>query len=136
MDAEHEIRRERLGRIDVTVHRWRDGGGSVREVRTFWVSQGTEPIKIWRDRLGRERHTMPERRPVERCRAWARSTGRPCRAPAMTNGRCRNHGGLSTGPLTPEGKARSLANLAQYRPGQPDSSPAMAFTESERRLRR
>jgi len=27
------------------------------------------------------------------------------------NGRCKNHGGLSTGPRTEEGKARALANL-------------------------
>jgi hypothetical protein len=31
----------------------------------------------------------------------------PCRGPAMSNGRCRLHGGSSTGPRTPEGLARS-----------------------------
>ena len=31
----------------------------------------------------------------------------PCRAPAMANGRCRLHGGKSTGPRTPEGLERS-----------------------------
>ena len=31
-----------------------------------------------------------------RCGAKTRS-GEPCRAPAMTNGRCRMHGGASTG---------------------------------------
>ena len=30
-----------------------------------------------------------------------------CRAPAMANGRCRLHGGKSTGPRTPEGLERS-----------------------------
>jgi hypothetical protein len=29
-----------------------------------------------------------------------------CKGPAMKNGRCRLHGGLSTGPKTPEGRAR------------------------------
>jgi excinuclease UvrABC nuclease subunit len=38
------------------------------------------------------------------CGAHARSTGRPCCAKAMLNGRCRNHGGLSTGPKTDEGR--------------------------------
>lgn len=61
------------------------------------------------DRLGR---TVVKRdRP--RCGAHTRS-GRPCRAPAVwdrrrnraRNGRCRLHGGLSTGPKTAEGKAR------------------------------
>lgn len=37
------------------------------------------------------------------CGAYARTTGKPCQAKALTNGRCRNHGGLSTGPTTPEG---------------------------------
>ena len=36
--------------------------------------------------------------PNERCGAHARSTGKPCVAKAMLNGRCKNHGGMSTGP--------------------------------------
>ena len=40
-----------------------------------------------------------------RCGAKNRK-GTPCRCPAMANGRCRLHGGLSTGPKTPEGIAR------------------------------
>lgn len=65
-----------------------------------------------------------------RCNAWARSQGRQCiRLATMglveiepglsrwqpINGRCRNHGGLSTGPATPEGKARAMANLVWMR---------------------
>lgn len=42
---------------------------------------------------------------VKRCGAKTRK-GTPCRAPAMKNGRCRLHGGLSTGAKTPEGLAR------------------------------
>jgi len=30
-----------------------------------------------------------------RCDALARTTGKPCKKPAMANGRCRNHGGKS-----------------------------------------
>src|ERR1039458_125706 len=40
-----------------------------------------------------------------RCGAKVRATGCACRAPAMANGRCRSHGGKSTGPRTPEGRA-------------------------------
>ncbi|MXP65632.1 hypothetical protein E0493_19980 [Roseomonas sp. M0104] len=40
-----------------------------------------------------------------RCGARTRS-GRPCASPAMANGRCRMHGGTSTGPRTAEGLAR------------------------------
>ena len=50
-----------------------------------------------------------------RCSAHARSTGRPCQMRALKNGRCRLHGGLSTGPRTAVGKARALANLKQFR---------------------
>ena len=39
--------------------------------------------------------------------------GTPCQRKALANGRCPNHGGLSTGPRTPEGKARALAALQQ-----------------------
>src|SRR6516165_4888399 len=40
-----------------------------------------------------------------RCGAKTRR-GTPCQCPAMTNGRCRLHGGLSTGPKTAEGIER------------------------------
>jgi hypothetical protein len=55
-----------------------------------------------------------KREPIERVRARcsplrARSkrTGKPCRAAAMPNRRCKVHGGKSTGPRTPEGLERS-----------------------------
>lgn len=32
-----------------------------------------------------------------KCGAHARTTGKPCRSPAMANGRCRMHGGKSPG---------------------------------------
>ena len=40
-----------------------------------------------------------------RCEAKTRK-GTPCQAPAMKNGRCRMHGGKSTGPKTLEGIER------------------------------
>jgi hypothetical protein len=49
-----------------------------------------------------------------RCGAKARTTGCPCRAPAMPNGRCRMHGGTSTGPRTPQGMARMIAALTRH----------------------
>jgi hypothetical protein len=39
--------------------------------------------------------------------ARSKRTGKPCRAAAMPNGRCKVHGGKSTGPRTPEGLERS-----------------------------
>lgn len=53
-----------------------------------------------------------------RCGAHARSTGEPCKAKAMTNGRCRNHGGMSTGPKTEEGKATIRLALQERMKGE------------------
>jgi hypothetical protein len=39
-----------------------------------------------------------------KCGAYARSTGSPCKAQALLNGRCKNHGGMSTGPKSLEGR--------------------------------
>jgi len=41
-----------------------------------------------------------------RCGAKTRAGGCACRQPAMANGRCRFHGGKSTGARTAEGRAR------------------------------
>jgi hypothetical protein len=62
------------------------------------------------------RHGNPpgDLRLARRCGARARS-GCPCRQPAMANGRCRFHGGKSTGPKTALGGEKS--RLSQYRHG-------------------
>ena len=62
------------------------------------------------DRRGRLRNgaTPGDFLAARRCGAHTRS-GESCRQPAMKNGRCRMHGGLSTGPRTAEGRARCAA---------------------------
>ena len=55
----------------------------------------------------------PDLNLAPRCGARARS-GEPCRAPAMANGRCRMHGGCSTGPRTAEGMARMIASRTTH----------------------
>ena len=53
---------------------------------------------------------LTEAQHCPRCGARTRSRpGGTCRQPAMPNGRCRMHGGCSTGPRTPEGMARLRA---------------------------
>ena len=54
-----------------------------------------------------------------KCQTINKQNKLPCKASGiqMKNGniRCRMHGGWSTGPRTPEGKAKALMNLKQYR---------------------
>ncbi len=50
------------------------------------------------------RNGNPQGDPMSAPRCGARTRqGVPCKAPAMANGRCRMHGGKSTGPRTPQG---------------------------------
>ncbi len=50
----------------------------------------------------------------KQCGAHARTTGNPCKAKALPNGRCKLHGGMSTGPKTLEGRqAISVATKAR-----------------------
>jgi ribosomal protein L32 len=56
-------------------------------------------------RLPDWRLTLPLAQSCPRCGARNRS-GAECKAPAMPNGRCRMHGGKSTGPRTSEGLER------------------------------
>lgn len=71
----------------------------------------SEPKKLILLRNG-NRQGNPMNAP--RCGAKTRQ-GTSCRAPAMANGRCRMHGGKSTGPRTAAGLARS--RKAKYKHG-------------------
>ena len=64
-----------------------------------------------------------------RCGAKTRR-GTPCANWGMKNGRCRMHGGMSTGPKTPEGKERS--RRANWKHGH----YSRAAKEEHRRLRK
>lgn len=57
--------------------------------------------------------------------------GEPCQcAPLPGKKRCRFHGGASTGPRTPEGKAKARENLAKAREAL--NSPQHALTRAQR----
>lgn len=56
----------------------------------------------------RQPRTMEAARAAPRCGARTRS-GAACRQPGMANGRCRMHGGASTGPRTADGVERIRA---------------------------
>ena len=64
--------------------------GAAQEPRRGWLKNGNRPGDL---------SSAP------RCGAKTRR-GTSCQCPAMANGRCRIHGGLSTGPKTAEGIAR------------------------------
>lgn len=50
------------------------------------------------------------------CGARRHRDGKPCQSKSEPGKkRCRFHGGRSTGPRSPEGRARAIANLRQYR---------------------
>ena len=64
---------------------------------------------------------MSRKKTKSQCGAEARTTGLPCKAKALANGRCKNHGGMSTGPKTLEGrKAVALATAKRMASGQLD----------------
>lgn len=49
------------------------------------------------------------------CGAKAKSSGQPCKSTQIfRNGRCKFHGGPSTGPKSDEGKLSAVGNLKQF----------------------
>lgn len=68
-----------------------------------------------------------------RCNARSRRLGVMCRQPAMRNGKCRMHGGPSTGPRTSAGLERS--RKARWKHGH-YSAEAKAALREARHLRR
>src|SRR5262249_47242075 len=62
-----------------------------------------EPIDRMRARL----EALLKANAAPRCGARSKRTGKPCQGAAMPNGRCKLHGGKSTGRRTPEGLERS-----------------------------
>jgi hypothetical protein len=62
-----------------------------------------DPIDRMRTRL----EALLKANAAPRCGARSKRTGKPCQGAAMPNGRCKFHGGKSTGPRTPEGLERS-----------------------------
>ncbi len=67
-----------------------------------------------------------------RCGAKTRR-GTACQCPAMRNGRCRLHGGKSTGPRTAEGLERS--RRARWRHGFRSRETREMLAEGRRRRR-
>ena len=91
----------------------------------------TIPAEVPRDqRRGKLRNGNPsgDYSKAPRCGAKNRR-GTPCQCPAMPNGRCRLHGGRSTGPRTPEGRERSRLAVTKH------GRYSAAAKDQERRVR-
>ena len=116
----------------LTLQKIRTGGKQTVTVQHVQVSGGGQAVitgsvkasdgGLARERVGRA--DKMKRTPHGRRRGWLRNGNPPedlskvmrcgaktrrgtgCQCPAMANGRCRMHGGLSTGPKTAEGLAR------------------------------
>jgi hypothetical protein len=69
-----------------------------------------------------------------RCGARSKRHGKPCKGPAMANGRCRFHGGLSTGPRTAEGLER--ARKAPWRHGHYSAEAKAARAQGRQAARK
>src|SRR5579864_2815028 len=65
-----------------------------------------DPMRLPRRGWLKHGNTPGDPNSAPRCGAKTRRST-ACQAPAMANGRCRMHGGASTGPRTAEGLARS-----------------------------
>jgi hypothetical protein len=109
---------ELLGRYDSDASYHKPKG--IRSwIAVFFFASWTKCLKAWEcDEFPRARTSFERAllsacgralRPLVRANAASRSkrTGKPCRGAAMPNGRCKVHGGKSTGPRTPEGLERS-----------------------------
>ena len=95
----HEMKRLLIPEIDSECLRWglmAAGGGRVDEIRE------TPHDKRW----GLLRNANPSGDFSKAARYGKTRRETRCHCPAMSNGRCRLHGGLSTGPKTAEGIER------------------------------
>lgn len=116
--AKQERAKEKLEKR--TQRRQRPPARHTRESLDRWQE---DRLSTWTDAQGNEYRWVPvggSRYGAPRCRAKNRK-GQRCRAKCWVKDDgtystvCRHHGGLSTGPKTPEGRAQSSANLARAR---------------------
>lgn len=120
---------------------------------TATMAAGRDPLRPWARSTGRRELTTARRV----ARVWARllaehdrltreaarlktcdarcRDGHPCNAPGVgRGGRCRRHGGRSTGAITPEGRERALSTLRRHqpRPDAPKRKPVVPIVDRYR----
>ncbi len=94
-------------------------------LRQKWIAYWRSMYATWD--AGHNNHPpFPDELRDMRCEAKTRS-GTPCRMKVLySNGRCKLHGGLSTGPKTEAGKARAAQN---WQGSQPRDEPLETLTK-------
>lgn len=96
-------------------------------LRQKWIAYWRSVYAAW-DAGHNDHPPFPDELHDMRCGAKTRA-GTPCRMKALyRNGRCKLHGGLSTGPKTEAGKARASQN---WRGGQPGDEPLVRLRKPE-----
>ena len=91
---------------------------SAEELKRYLKEHSKHGYEEFQERYaGGDEHRETPHTPVAgnlkgmRCDARTKATGKPCkRNDIYENGRCKLHGGLSTGPRTEAGKKRSSQN--------------------------
>jgi hypothetical protein len=103
--------------------------GKVREVRTVAPDGSTQSeYRQWKPTKRLRRIMAID---WKTCDAKTR-TGKPCkRRPISGRRRCRNHGGLSTGPKTPEGRER-IAQANRQRAATRAANRALRIERGEK----
>lgn len=97
-----------LARVDALRHKILTDKREAKRRAEFFVDHGRWPPTLILPSLP----AFPAECRGMICGGKGRRKGTPCQSREIyANGRCKWHGGLSTGPKTTEGKIRSLANL-------------------------
>jgi hypothetical protein len=138
---------EQLAAAKRRLRRHWDDREAVRMVREkLWLAYLDERPRLVVSRRGRGRIMWPVRPQLPDYPPWpddlrsipcsaTTRTGAPCKITDLyRNGRCKFHGGASTGPRSPEGLERAVANLLlRWTPKPP---PAREERSSEALLKR
>jgi hypothetical protein len=108
-----------------------------------WHEEHDRQFKIWEESgYGHRMRPAPMPYPPEfynlRCEAKTRA-GTPCkRSDIELNGRCKFHGGFSTGPTSPEGKKKAAMNGMRPKKAKsmkPDIQVPVVFSPSRNQHR-
>lgn len=103
------------GILDAVIEEWAKFSGLSAYLPSVPMTSVDIPEFIDASTRARMTSVMSSQGLDRLCHAKTKS-GAPCQSrPCPGNVRCKWHGGMSTGPKSTEGKAKSLANLKQNR---------------------